>query len=151
MYHTPISAHGFNHQSFYRQPVSNLRQINDLISNRENKTQRIQDGILYGQFPSEYENFENQNYASTNGSNGISFNNYVNGLSKLPPIPNTPYQSMRRKGFYLVLFALLCIPFQSLDLPMHLRGSIKIDRWFDNRVKEQCVKIKMVHLKRQDR
>lgn len=104
MYHTPISAHGFNHQSFYRQPVSNLRQINDLISNRENKTERIQDVTLHGQFPSEYGNFENQNYVLANGSNGIPFNNHVNGLSKLPPIPNTPHQSMRRKRLILFYF-----------------------------------------------
>ena len=41
MYQTPIVARGFNHQSFYRQPVSNLRQVTEIVSNRNNETQNI--------------------------------------------------------------------------------------------------------------
>lgn len=115
MYQTPISAHGFNHQSFYRQPVSNLRQINDLIYSRENKPQRIQDVAMHGQYPVDYANFENENYALANGSNGIDFNNHVNGLSKLPPIPNTLHQSMRRRR---------CILFHCLYYVLFFRISI---------------------------
>ena len=40
MYQSPVSTHGFNHQSFYRQPVSNLRQINEIVWNRTNEIQQ---------------------------------------------------------------------------------------------------------------
>jgi hypothetical protein len=41
MHQTSTAAHGFNHQSFYRQPVSNLRQINEIVWNRNNEAQQM--------------------------------------------------------------------------------------------------------------
>ncbi|CAF2335899.1 unnamed protein product [Rotaria sp. Silwood2] len=51
MHQTPIVSHGFNHQSFYRQPISNLRQIHEVVSNRNNETQHI-DNVTPSSFPS---------------------------------------------------------------------------------------------------
>ena len=36
MYDKPRAPHGFNHQSFFRQPVSNLRPIHQLVQNESN-------------------------------------------------------------------------------------------------------------------
>lgn len=55
MYQTPIGTHGFNHQSFYRQPVSNLRQINEIVWNRSNEAQQTS-----GMMPPSFSSFSHQ-------------------------------------------------------------------------------------------
>lgn len=103
MYQSPVNAHGFNPQSIYRQPISNLRQVNDLNWNHDNRTQRIYDNIPYEQYSvgnqqiaPGYGNFGQQNYSSLNDPNKIVMNNHANGFSSLPPISNNPHPSMRR-------------------------------------------------------
>lgn len=43
MHQSPSTAHGFNHQSLFRQPVSNLRQMNEVVWNQNNNILQTQD------------------------------------------------------------------------------------------------------------
>jgi len=105
MYQTPIIAHGFNRQSFYRQPISSLRQINEVAWNRKNEIDpNAHVTIVNQQFVPEYENLENKFYSSVNGSNEVQkylskavVNYHENGLSKnLPETMETGHSSTRR-------------------------------------------------------
>lgn len=109
MYQPPVTAHGFNHQSLYRQPVSNLKQINEVIWNRDNRTEQIGGSIPHQQFASTYENLDEQSYSSLKDPNKVwipsdnsTLNNHVNGLSKhIPTMTKTDHLSTRRMNFTL--------------------------------------------------
>ena len=72
MYQSPVTTHGFNHQSFFRQPVSNLRQVNDVVWNRKNETQYTNNptSLTYGtaanqQYVPGYANTDNGYYSTS--------------------------------------------------------------------------------------
>jgi len=110
MHQSPAVAHGFNHQSFFQQPVSNLRQINEVLRNQNNEIQQTRGvrpysfpSIPHQQFISEYATLE-QIYSSLNDPNvGTIYaqnalnNNYENNLAKnVPHMPKTDHRSKER-------------------------------------------------------
>jgi hypothetical protein len=83
MNQAPIMAYGFNHQSFYHQPVSNMRQINDVMWNRGNENQQMVISPSYSanpnqQFVTYHPNLQGQPHISSdrNHSGHISRKNY---------------------------------------------------------------------------
>jgi len=123
MYQPPIITHGFNRQSFHRQPVSNLRQINDIVWNQNNDIQQT-GGIIPQSFSSisnqqlisEYANLEKQLYSSLSNSNGVKLHsqkplihNYENSLATaLLQMTRTDDPSKRRMhfAFYYFIFTI---------------------------------------------
>lgn len=110
MYQSPIIAHGFNHQSLYRQPVSNLRQMNDVVWNKNGDMSQI-NGIMpetlssaTNQQPnSGYTNLGHQRNSTLNNLNNVNvhsqnglINGYQNNVAK--NLPN------RRIYFTFILF-----------------------------------------------
>lgn len=79
MYPTTTVPHGFNHQSFYRQPMSNLRQINNVVWNQNNEMQQINNANLNGY--SMNPNHPTQTYPNTTVGNTPA--NHV--AASLPP------------------------------------------------------------------
>ncbi len=120
MYQPPNAAHGFNHQSFFRQPVSNLRPINELLWNQKNNEIQQMNGIIPYSFPSisnqqsisEYPTIE-QLYSSVNDPNVVTINSqnslnnkYENNFAKnLPHMPQIDNRSKSR----MCLFFICCI------------------------------------------
>jgi hypothetical protein len=112
MYQSPIAAHGFNHQSLFRQPVSNLRQIHEIVWNRNNETQQMSGDIPYAyssipnqQSVSEYENIANQVYASAH-LNNAGIDNHGNSLAhNLSQTTEPDYLSTRRMYFVFFSFS----------------------------------------------
>ena len=111
MYQSPIAAHGFNHQSFYRQPVSNLRQIHEVVWNRNNAMQPTNGIAPYAyssnanqQFVPEYGNLDKQFYPPPMNANEVKthssktvINNHRNNVpNNLPQTTNNGNLSSRR-------------------------------------------------------
>ncbi|CAF0773843.1 unnamed protein product [Rotaria sordida] len=90
MHQIPIIAHGFNHQSCYRQPMSNLRQIHEVVSNRNSVNQQI-DSSTSSSFSSvsssqpifEHVNLEKQINSTSNNNiqQHIGLNQDSNGIN----------------------------------------------------------------------
>lgn len=92
---TTTPPHGFNHQSSYRQPTPNLRQINGVTWNQSSATQQSKNVQL-----NEYSKILNQlkqTYSTPQQTNVSVVNttgNYVS--SNLPPPPKVNHQTVQR-------------------------------------------------------
>jgi hypothetical protein len=124
MYQSPIVAYGFNHQSLHRQPVSNLRRINEIVWNQNNEIQRM-GGVMPHSFSSvpnqqsisDYANLEKQRYLSSNDSNNVQIhsqkavtNNHENSLVK-NRLQVTKTYNPPKQGKYFVFFCFIHIKF----------------------------------------